>query len=90
MDCEDCRHLTVVGLHDSGPRWDPVRLTAKCSKCACSIAHIGVSIAGTGEKSVVSGVSVVNDWVKRQTSSCREFYKDSQYDSTAICSAVWQ
>ena len=20
MDCEDCRHLTVVGLHDTGPR----------------------------------------------------------------------
>ena len=22
MDCEDCRHLTVVGLHDTGPRFD--------------------------------------------------------------------
>ena len=21
MDCEDCRHLTVVGLRDTGPRW---------------------------------------------------------------------
>ena len=21
MDCEDCRHLTVVGLHDTGPRF---------------------------------------------------------------------
>ena len=20
MDCENCRHLTVVGLHDTGPR----------------------------------------------------------------------
>ena len=20
MDCEDCRHLTVVGLHDTGPK----------------------------------------------------------------------
>ena len=20
MDCEDCRHLIVVGLHDAGPR----------------------------------------------------------------------
>ena len=27
LDCEDCRHLTVVGLHDTGPRWD------KCASC---------------------------------------------------------
>ena len=20
LDCENCRHLTVVGLHDTGPR----------------------------------------------------------------------
>ena len=23
MDCEDCRHLTVVGLHDTGPCTEP-------------------------------------------------------------------
>ena len=22
LDCEDCRHLTVVSLHDTGPRWN--------------------------------------------------------------------
>ena len=26
MDCEDCRHLTVVGLHDTGP-WSEKTLT---------------------------------------------------------------
>ena len=28
MDCEDCRHLTVVGLHDTGP-WSRARDTRR-------------------------------------------------------------
>ena len=26
MDCEDCRHMTVVGLHDTGPRHPHIAL----------------------------------------------------------------
>ena len=25
LDCENCRHLTVVGLHDTGPRFSTGR-----------------------------------------------------------------
>ena len=25
MDCENCRHLTVVGLHDTGPITEEVK-----------------------------------------------------------------
>ena len=32
LDCEDCRHLTVVGLHDTGPR--TVNVT-ECHKVVC-------------------------------------------------------
>ena len=38
MDCENCRHLTVVGFHDTGPM---------SQKCANYVQHIGLSSRAT-------------------------------------------
>ena len=43
MDCEDCRHLTVLGLHDTGPRRYRVRLLFV--GCLKSQQHTSVSQA---------------------------------------------
>ena len=31
LDCEDCRHLTVVSLHDTSP-WTPQRKSRVCAQ----------------------------------------------------------
>ena len=44
MDCEDCRHLTVIGLHDTGPRCD---ICCACqSICSFIPIESSSSIAG--------------------------------------------
>ena len=40
MDCEDCRHLTVVGLHDTGP-WNCASQCDHCYNYHCHFFHYG-------------------------------------------------
>ena len=40
LDCENCRHLTVVGLHDTGP-WPRNRVQITCN--TSSAYHVQVS-----------------------------------------------
>ena len=35
MDCENCRHLTIVGLHDTGPRSEVANVSVKAKCAAC-------------------------------------------------------
>ena len=47
MDCEDCRHLTVVGLHDTGPRSDVIEagaLTTRPTRWNFNIDRLGVPV----------------------------------------------
>ena len=36
LDCENCRHLTVVGFHDTGPRWSLLPRTDGRNDDVCS------------------------------------------------------
>ena len=42
LDCENCRHLTVVGLHDTGPRTLPAILLTPPPSKAADMAHLCV------------------------------------------------
>ena len=56
MDCESCRHLTVVGLHDTSP-WrlskTPTKVLASQTGVRERTLHLEVERA---RRSVVSGV----------------------------------
>ena len=41
LDCEDCRHLTVVGLHDTGPRLTPLTGGPKPPSSVCVLVTVG-------------------------------------------------
>ena len=49
MDCEDCRHLTVVGLHDTGPRSLQV-ITDTDSTAKCNDVSVAVLTPTTASK----------------------------------------
>ena len=42
FDCEDCRHLTVVSLHDTGPWWPSTPGNVQCSCLAGTICQLAV------------------------------------------------
>ena len=37
LDCDNCRHLTVVGLHDTGPWYSRVSVKTDLALCACTV-----------------------------------------------------
>ena len=42
VECENCRHLTVVGLHDTGPSTLPIVLLTPPASKAADMAHLCV------------------------------------------------
>ena len=67
MDCENCRHLTVVGLHDTGPRHHArqrreelyisriiSQYSVKVDVIAVAVDVAGIAVGGVCDRSSVS------------------------------------